>query len=106
MHIEIADRLARQGRDNYPVLIEHEDWRQRCEEGGIQRNRYKEAGDALEKRRALRLDGPHVFLLLDAVRNVRTLLGTSDDSDTLESEHFGQIGLDSDNNRTLHQRNA
>ena len=30
MHIEIADRLARQGRDNYPVLIEHEDWRQRC----------------------------------------------------------------------------
>ena len=106
MHSEIAARLARQGRDDHPVLIEHEDWRQRCEEDGIQRNRYKEARDALEKRRAIRLDGPHVFLLLDAVRNVRTLLGTSDDSDTLESEHFGQIGLDSDNNRALHQRNA
>ena len=96
LHSDIAGRLARQGRDDLPVLIEHEDWRQRCEDDGIQRNRYKEARDALEKRRAIRLEGPHVFLLLESVRNVRTPLGDSDDSDALDRVPFGQIGPESD----------
>jgi len=96
MHSEIAERLARQGRSGHPVLIEHEDWRQRCEDDGIQRNRYKETRDALEKRRAIRLEGPHVFLLLESVRNVRTPLGNSDDSDALDTVPFGQIGPESD----------
>jgi len=96
LHSEIAERLARQGRDDLPVLIEHEDWRQRCEDDGIQRNRYKEARDALEKRRAIRLDGPHVFLLLEAVRIVRNPLGDSDDSDALGRVPFGQIESESD----------
>ena len=96
LHREIAERLARQGRDDLPVLIEHEDWRQRCEDDGIQRNRYKEARDALEKRRAIRLDGPHVFLLLESVRIVRNPLGDSDDSDALGRVPFGQIESESD----------
>ncbi|MGP5237400.1 AAA family ATPase [Pseudomonas helleri] len=100
MHRDIAERLARQGRDDQPVLIEHEDWRQRCEEDGLQRNRYKEARDALEKRRTIRLDGPHVFLLLDPVRNVRDPLGDSDDSDSLETVPFGPFGRESDPIRT------
>ena len=100
MHTEIAERLARQGRSEHPVLIEHEDWRQRCEDDGIQRNRYKEARDALEKRRAIRLEGPHVFLLLDSVRNVRKPLGDSDVSDALDTAPFGQFGPESDRVRT------
>ena len=70
------------------MLIEHEDWRQRCEDDGIQRSRYKEARDALEKRRAIRLDEPLVFLLLEFVRNVRTPLG---DSDAVETEPCGPL---------------
>ncbi|MGH8434542.1 MAG: AAA family ATPase [Pseudomonas sp.] len=84
MHKEIADRLAHQGREDHPVLIQHEDWRKRCEDGGIMRNRCKEVSDALLKREAIRLDWPHVFLLTDAVRNVRPPLGESDDSDAFD----------------------
>ncbi|VVQ14186.1 hypothetical protein PS934_04061 [Pseudomonas fluorescens] len=107
MHEEIADRLTSQGRGDHPVNILIEDWRERCEAKDIPRNRYKEARDALEKRKAIRLDGPHVFLLTDAVRNVRTPLGESDESDAFggdpnccETEPFGQIGRDSDAIRT------
>jgi len=107
MYTEIADRLASQCRDDHPVNILSDDWREKCEANGIPRNRYKEARDALEKRKAIRLDGPHVFLLTDAVRNVRTPLGESDDSDAFggdpnccETEPFGQIGRDSDAIRT------
>lgn len=93
MHRDIAERPARQGRDDQPVLIEHEDWRQRCEDDGIQRSRYKEARDALEKRRAIRLDGPHVFLLLEFVR---TSLG---DSDAVETEPCGPLDASDSKNR-------
>jgi hypothetical protein len=71
MYKEIADRLASQGRDDHPVNILIDKWREKCETNDIPRNRYKETRDALEKRKAIRLDGPHVVLLTDAVRNVR-----------------------------------
>lgn len=100
IHQEIAARLANQGRQDQSVVIEHEHWRQRCETEGIARNRYKEARDALLKRNAIRLDGPHVFLLMTAVRNVRPPLGESDVSDGLQSGSFGQTGHDSDALRT------
>lgn len=72
LHEEITTCLAEQGRQEQSVLIEQEHWHQRCEAEGIARNRYKEARDALLKRGAIRLDGPHVFLLTNSVRNVRT----------------------------------
>lgn len=100
LHQEIAARLASQGRQDQSVLIEHEHWRQRCEAEGIARNRYKEARDALLKRNAIRLDGPHVLLLANSVRNVRTPLGESDVSDGQQSAPFGQTGHDSDALRT------
>lgn len=100
LHQEIAARLANQGRQDQSVLIEHEHWRQHCETEGIARNRYKEARDALLKRNAIRLDGPHVFLLMTAVRNVRTPLGESDVSDGQQRVPFGQTGHDSDALRT------
>lgn len=107
MHKEIADRLASQGREDQPVNILIEDWRKKCEANDIPRNRYKEVSDALAKRKAIRLDGSHVVLLADAVRNVRPPLGESDDSDDFggdpaccETAPFEQFGRDSDAIRT------
>ncbi len=73
MHEEIAERLVRQGRPEKEVLILEDDWRQRCLDADIARNRFKEARDALVKRGAVQLERPHVFLADNTVRNGRTL---------------------------------
>lgn len=62
MHGEISERLASQGREGHPVYVTTNDWRQRCEAGGMQSNRVSEARDGLIKRGLISLDGPHVIL--------------------------------------------
>jgi hypothetical protein len=100
MHTEIAERLAGQGRSEHEVLVLTEDWQKECEAAEIKRNRFKEVRDGLVKRKAIRFDGPHVYLIAEAVRNVRNPLDESDDSDSQEEGSFGQIGQDSDAIRT------
>lgn len=100
LYIEVEERLTRQGRQDHPVNVLTEDWRARCVDEDMPRNRFKEARDALVKCGAVRLDGPHAVLLADTVRIVRTPLGESDNSDADKSQSFGQIGPDSDDVRT------
>lgn len=62
MYAETSERLAGQGRQDHPIHIVTDEWRQRCEAGDMSRNRYKEARDGLLKRGAISLNGPHVTL--------------------------------------------
>lgn len=105
IYAEISDRLATQGRENHPVHILTEDWRLKCESQDMPRNRFKEALDALIKRNAVGLDGPHVVLLDEPVRNVRASLGDPDDSDINAQVPFGQIGQVSDEIRRMEYGN-
>lgn len=62
MYAETSERLAGQGRQDHPIHIVTDEWRQRCEAGDMSRNRYKEARDALQRRGVISFDGPHVIL--------------------------------------------
>lgn len=55
--------LAAGGRPGAPAPIEVDKWRSLCADAGIDRNRFHEARDGLEKAGLIRLSLPHVFLL-------------------------------------------
>ncbi|MBV2134068.1 helicase RepA family protein [Pseudomonas sp. MAP12] len=96
MHTEIADRLARQGREGHPVLILVDDWRAKCEANDMPRNRFHDAKSSLADRQQIRLDGPHVLL----VRPVLPHIGRTDRTDSSKDVNTGQIGREPDANRT------
>ncbi len=99
MREEIAARLAKQGREDHPINVLFDDWKARCEDAGMDRNRAKEACEGLQKRGVVERDGPHA-LPGESVRRKRNPLGTSDISDACAPDPFGQIGQESDENRT------
>lgn len=96
MHAEIADRLARQGREDHPVNILVDDWKARCEESGIPRQRFHDARSTLADRNQIRIDGPHVFL----VRPVLSPLEEPDRTDRPKDADTGQTGQEPDESRT------
>ncbi|MNZ12504.1 hypothetical protein D3C78_293820 [compost metagenome] len=96
MHTEITDRLARQGREGYPVIILVDDWRAKCEANDMPRNRFHDAKSSLADRQQIRLDGPHVLL----VRPVLPHIGRTDRTDSSKDVNTGQIGQEPDANRT------
>lgn len=96
MHAEIADRLARQGREDHPVNILVDAWKAKCEEAGIPRQRFHDAKNTLADRNQIRIDGPHVFL----VRPVLSPLEEPDRTDSPEDGNTGQTGREPDENRT------
>lgn len=63
MHDEAAARLADQGRQNHPVNILIEDWRIRCNNADIPRQRFHDARNTLSERGQIQLDGPHVLIV-------------------------------------------
>lgn len=96
LHAEIADRLSCQGRGGHPVNILVDDWKSKCEESGIPRQRFHDAKNTLADRQQIRLDGPHVFL----VRPVLPSIGRTDRTDSSEDVNTGQSGQEPDANRT------
>lgn len=96
MHAEVADRLARQGQEDHPVNILVDDWKAKCEESGIPRQRFHEAKNTLADRQQIRFDGPHVFL----VRPVPLPIGRPDRTDRPRDVNTGQTGRKPDANRT------
>lgn len=96
MRTEIADRLARQGREGHPVIILVDDWRAKCEANGMPRNRFHDAKSSLADRQQIRLDGPHVLL----VRPVLPPIGRPDRTDSSKEVNTGQNGRKPDADRT------
>lgn len=96
MHAEIADRFARQGREDHPVNILVDDWKAKCEESGIPRQRFHDAKNTLTNRNQIRIDGPHVFL----VRPVLPPLEEPDRTDRPKDANTGQTGWGPDESRT------
>lgn len=99
MHSEIALRLESQGREDHPVYITTETWKEKCEEAGIPRQRFHDAKNTLVERQQIRIDGLHVFL----VRPVRSPLETPDRTDNRNNSETGQArqtGHESDEYRT------
>ncbi|WP_278401751.1 AAA family ATPase [Stutzerimonas kunmingensis] len=96
MHAEIAERLARQGREDHPVNIPVDDWKAKCEENGIPRQRFHDAKNTLTERQQIRLEGPHVFL----VRPVLRPIGGTDRTDSIVYMNSGHTGQEPDTNRT------
>lgn len=92
MHAEIAERLARQGREDHPVNILVDAWKAKCEEAGIPRQRFHDAKNTLASRNQIRIDGPHVFL----VRPVLHPLEEPERTDSPENANIGQTGQEPD----------
>lgn len=99
MREEIAARLAKQGRDDCTINVLFDDWKARCEDAGMERNRVKEACEGLQKRGLVERDGPHIRPI-ESVRRKLPPLETSDISDVCKPKQFGQIGQEPDANRT------
>ncbi len=93
MHAEIAERLARQRREDHPVNILVDDWKAKCEENGIPRQRFHDAKNTLTERQQIRLEGPHVFL-------VRPVLRPIEGTDRTDSSGHMNSGQEPDTNRT------
>src|SRR5690606_38529309 len=96
IYTEIAERLTRQGRVDHPVNILVDDWKAKCEENGIPRQRFHDAKNTLTERQQIRLEGPHVFL----VRPVLRPIGGTDRTDSPGRMDSGQTGQEPDTNRT------
>jgi hypothetical protein len=97
MHSEIVQRLQSQGREDHPVYITTETWKEKCEETGIPRQRFHDAKNSLVERELIRIDGAHVFL----VRPIRSPLESPDRTDNKTTCETGQTGHEPDENRTL-----
>lgn len=96
LHTEIADRLACQGREEHPVNILVDNWKSKCEEIGIPRQRFHDAKNTLADRQQIRLDGAHVFLVRPALPSI----GRTDRTDSSEDVKTGQGRQEPDANRT------
>lgn len=96
MHAEIAERLARQGREDHPVNILVDDWKAKCVENGIPRQRFHDAKSTLTERQQIRLEGPHAFLVRPALRPI----GGTDRTDSSGHMSSGHTGQEPDTNRT------
>ncbi|MCY1368860.1 hypothetical protein D9M69_558640 [compost metagenome] len=96
LHREIADRLARQGREDHPVNILVDDWKAKCEAIDISRQRFHDVKNTLTDRKQIRIDGQHVFL----VRPVLSPLEEPDRTDRPRDDNTGQTGQEPDESRT------
>ncbi|MGQ7815786.1 AAA family ATPase [Metapseudomonas furukawaii] len=96
MHAEIADRLARQGREDHPVYILVDDWKAKCEAVDISRQRFHDVKNTLTDRKQIRIEEPHVFL----VRPVLSPLEEPDRTDRPKDDNTGQTGQEPDESRT------
>jgi hypothetical protein len=63
MHLEIAERLARQSREDHPVYVQIEDWKSKCEDANVSRQRFHDVKTSLVDRNQIRIEEPHVFLV-------------------------------------------
>lgn len=93
---KIIERLTEQGREDKPTLILTENWKAKCEEAGIPRQRFYDAKNTLIERNLIKVDGPHV----NRVRPVRSSLVKPDRTDSLKHVQSGQTGQNPDKQRT------
>ncbi len=96
MHAETAAQLDSQGLEEQSVEILLEDWRSRCLEAGMPRQRFHDARETLTERGQIRVDGVHVSI----VRPLPPLLEKPMRTDKLSNTNNGQNGQLSDDKRT------